>query len=144
MVRDKPRSPTRGARGCRKALAPVRFDGDESPCYLVTMFKTIWRHLKSWPELYVCLPLVLLTLPGSSLFIYALTGRAPQESMQWILDLSGRVNVAALIILFASFSRQATGVWLTKEEMLANPYMATCSLLTKIFYFVFFGWLFTH
>lgn len=108
------------------------------------MFSKIWNHLKSWPELYVCLPLVLLTLPGSSLFIYFLTGRAPQESMQWLLDLSGRVNVAALIILFASFSRQATGVWFTKQEMLVHPYMATLSALTKVFYFCFFGWLFTR
>lgn len=102
------------------------------------------KHLKSWPELYLCLPLVILTLPGSSLFIYSLTGRAPQENMDWILDLAGRINVAALILFFASFTRQATGVWLTKEEQLANPFNALLGSLTKAFYFCFFGWLFTR
>jgi hypothetical protein len=64
--------------------------------------------------------------------------------MQWLLDLAGRVNVAALVILFASFSRQATGVWLTKDEQFQHPYLSTVAMITKIFYFLFFGWLFTH
>lgn len=92
----------------------------------------------------MCLPLVVLTLPGSSLFIYFLTGRAPQESMDWILDLAGRVNVAALIILTASFARQCTGVWMTKQEMFEHPYIATLQAITKLFYFVGAAWLFSH
>lgn len=100
--------------------------------------------MKSWPELYVCLPIVLLTLPGAKNLVYFLSGREPQESMEWIMDMFGRVNVAALIILFASFARQATGVWMTKEEQFTHPYLATMSKISNAFYFVLFAWLFTH
>lgn len=110
----------------------------------LTFWQKIVKHVKSWPEFYVCLPLVFLSLPGASLLIYFLTGRAPQESMDWILDLASRVNVAALIILFASFARQATGVWYTKQEQLDNPLVAIQSSVTKAFYFIFFYILFTQ
>ncbi len=104
----------------------------------------IWTHLKSWPELYIALPLVLLSLPAVGLFVYFLTNRAPQDSMTWLVDLAGRVLVAALVILFTSFMRQATGVWLTKEEQLANPYFTTVQAIVKMFCLGIFVWLFTH
>jgi hypothetical protein len=108
------------------------------------MMTKIWMHLKSWPEAYVMFPLVLLAIPGSALFVYWLTGRAPQDSAAWVIDLTSRVLVASLVVLFTSFMRQATGVWLTKEEQLANPYFSTVQAVVKMFSIVVLVWLFTH
>lgn len=104
----------------------------------------LYIHLKSWPELYVAMPLVLLSIPGAALFAYFLTGRAPQESMTWLVDLSGRVTVAALVVVFTSFMRQASGVWMTKDEQFAHPILATVQQIVKMFCIAVFVWLFTH
>lgn len=104
----------------------------------------IWGHLKSWPELYIALPLATLSIPAASAGIYILTARAPEENMNYLLDLAGRVQTGALIIFCASFVRQTQGVWLTKEEKFKYPYYATLQFLSRIFSFLFFGWLFTR
>jgi hypothetical protein len=110
----------------------------------VTGWQAIKKHFSSWPELYLALPLGILSVPLAAFFVYGLTGRAPQENMDWILDFAGRLKIASFVVLFASLARQATGVWLTKEEYLAHPFHATLSHLTKAFYFLFFAWLFTR
>ena len=90
------------------------------------------------------LPLVLFALAVSPSYAYFISGRTPQESMSWVVDLSGRVIVAALVVLFSSFLRQVSGVWLTKEEQLANPYFTTVQAIVKMFSIGIFVWLFTH
>lgn len=113
-------------------------------CKTLTFRERLAKHFTSWPELYLALPLGILAVPLAALFVYGLTGHPPQENMDWVLDFAGRVKIAAFVILFASIARQATGTWLTKEEQLDYPYQATLATVTKMFYFVFFGWLFTH
>jgi hypothetical protein len=110
----------------------------------LTFRQRVAKHFASWPELYVALPLGILSVPLAALFVYALTGHVPKENMDWVLDFAGRVKIGAFVILFASIARQATGTWLTKEDQFAHPYLATIATLTKMFYFVFFAWLFTH
>lgn len=107
----------------------------------LTVWGSIKKHVMSWPELYVALPLGILSLPLAALFVFTLTGHRPQENMDWILDFAGRFKLACFVVVLVSFARQATGIWMTKEEQFAHPYMATLATLTKVFYFLFFAWL---
>ena len=106
--------------------------------------KSVWHHLKSWPELYVALPLALIAIPGAAYFSFFLTGRSPQEGTEWLVDLSARVAVASLIVLFTSFIRQASGVWMSKEEQFAHPFLALQQNVVKMFCIGVFAWLFVH
>lgn len=106
--------------------------------------QTIWAHFKSWPEFWLGLPLATLSIPTASAGIYFMTHRWPEENMNYLLDLASRVQTGALIIFCASFVRQTQGVWLTKEEKFAHPYYATLQFLSRVFSFIFFGWLFTR
>lgn len=110
----------------------------------LSFWESTKKHVKSWPELYLGLPLGILAVPLAALFVYGLTGHVPQENMDWILDFAGRIKQGAFILVFASLARQATGVWLTKEEYLASKFHAALGALTKAFYFLFFAWLFTR
>jgi hypothetical protein len=110
----------------------------------LTFWQSVRKHFTSWPELYIGLPLGILSVPLAALFVYALSGHEPQENMDWILDFAGRLKLGAFVIVFASLARQATGVWLTKEEYLAHPFHAALGSFTKAFYLLFFAWLFTR
>jgi hypothetical protein len=110
----------------------------------VTGFAAVVKHFRDWLEAYFMLPVALLLIPGSALLIYALTGRAPQESMDWLLELAGRVLVVILSLVLVSISTEATGTWLTKAEKLANPYVYTVSTAGKLVLFAMFLYALTH
>lgn len=110
----------------------------------VTGFAAVVKHFRDWMEGYLMLPLALLLIPGSALMIYALTGRAPQESMDFLLDLAGRVLVVILSLVLVSISTEATGTWLTKAEKLANPFVYTISTAGKLVLFALFLYFLSH
>lgn len=104
----------------------------------------MWRHLKQWPELWLGVPLATCSIPTAALFVYLLTQHWPEENMGYLVDLAGRVQVGALIIVSASLTRQALGTWYTKEEKIANPYLATLATLSTAFFLCLFAWLYTR
>jgi hypothetical protein len=110
----------------------------------LTGFAAVVKHFRDWLEAYFMLPVALLLIPGSALLIYALTGRAPQESMDWLLELAGRVLVVILSLVLVSVSTEATGTWLTKAEKLTNPYVYTVSTAGKLVLFAMFLYALTH
>lgn len=109
----------------------------------ISKCKTIWDHFKSWPELWIGLPIGTLTIPAAAYFVYILTGRAPQENMDYMIDLAGRIQTAAWIVVSASVTREALGNWYTKKEAMENRYIATLSTLSRAFYLLFYAWLYT-
>ena len=116
-----------------------------APCVATTsVFGSICKHVKSWPEIYVALPLALLLLPGAALLAYFLTGHAPQESMTWLVDFAGQVIKALFVVIFVSFMRQASGIWLTLQQQIDNPYLATVQAVVKMFCIAAAIYLFTH
>jgi hypothetical protein len=116
-----------------------------APCVATTsVFGSICKHVKSWPEIWVALPIALLLIPGAALLAYFLTGHAPQESMTWLVDFAGQIVKAVFVVIFVSVMKQATSVWLTKDEQIANPYLATVQAVVKMFCIAAAIYLFTN
>ncbi len=106
--------------------------------------RKILKHFESWSEAYLILPLTIASIIGASLLTQFLTGRPPKENVDWLTDYSSVAMKCALIIVFTSAMKQATGAWMTKEEKFAHPYLATISDAKIILTFLAFVWLFTH
>ncbi len=115
-----------------------------APTMIRKFFTAIWNHLKVWPEAYLILPLVLVAIPGAGLMVYYISGRAPMDSLEWLVDISSRVLVASLAILFTSFTKEASGFWMTKYEAFEHPYIATIQAIVKVICLVLFLWFFSH
>lgn len=111
---------------------------------VLTGFPAAAKHLRDWAEGYLFLPLALLLIPGAALLIYWLTGRAPSESLDWLLDLAGRVFVVVIALVLTSISIEATGTWLTKSEKLANPVVYIASTVSKLILLALFLFVLTH
>jgi hypothetical protein len=109
-----------------------------------TGFAAIVKHFRDWMEGYFFLPLALVLIPCSALLVYWLTGRSPQENMDWLLELAGRIFVVVIAMVLVSISTEVQGTWLTKVEKLANPVVYGISTLAKLALFVIFLYFLTH
>jgi hypothetical protein len=109
-----------------------------------TGYKAVIKHFRDWLEAYFWLPLSLFSIYGAAKFAYLLTGRAPTEGADWIVEFAQRAVVVVLVIFFVSVSREQTGFWLSKEESLAHPYHATLQLVSKMFMMGLFTYIFLH
>lgn len=132
MTTENPCDPVAGTPG-----VPI-------PKPTLTGFRAFVRHVQEWAEVYVGLPLALLLIPGAAYLIYVLSGRAPAESLGWLVDLAGRVLTITLALVLVSFSTEAAGTWLTKAEKLANPTIYIASTAGKIVLFAMFLYVLTH
>ncbi len=104
----------------------------------------LWKHFQNWSEAYLILPLTVASIIGASLFVQFLTGRPPAENVDWLADYSSVSMKCALVIVFTSAMKQATGSWMTKDEKLAHPYLATISDAKIIITFLAFVYMFSH
>ncbi len=105
-------------------------------------FTPIWNNLKSWATEYTILPLTILSIIGASYLTQFLTKRPPAENLDWLTDYSSLSMKCALIIVFTSAMKQCTGSWMTTEQKIAHPYLATIGDIKTIITFCVFAWLF--
>jgi hypothetical protein len=108
--------------------------------------KEIAHHLFSWAEGYLWLPLFIFGLIASKWLIVYETGRPLQYNIDWLMDLDQISIKCALIILFTSFFKQATGTgtWATREERAAHPGLALWSDVKVLLSFAGFLYVFTR
>lgn len=90
------------------------------------------------------LPLTIAAIAGAGLFQYFLTGRDPKENLSWLTDFSSVSMKCALIIVFTSAYKQASGVWLTKQDKLENPGRALIDDMKAIIALLVFTYVFLH
>lgn len=119
---------------------PPHIDTNPPPSGL----SAVWKHLTNWATIYFWLPLALLSVWLFSKGAYFLTGREPQENADWIVGISGNLIKCVFVIFFTEVTRQQTGVWLTKDELIANPNMAWTQTLSKCFTLLVFAYLLSH
>lgn len=109
------------------------------------MISRIWKHLSSWAEGYFWVPVMGLSIWLSGVVVRALNGgHALKENIDWLVDYQATSYKCILIVLFTSIFKQATGTWLTKEEKLEHPYLATVGAVTVLLSFFAFIYLFMH
>lgn len=105
---------------------------------------TVWGHLTNWATIYFWLPLSLLSIWLFSQFAYFLTGRRPQENLDWIVGFSFNLVKCVFVIFFVEVAREQTGVWFRKDELLANPSIAWAQTVGKCFQLFVFAYLLSH
>lgn len=104
----------------------------------------VYAHLHNWAEGYLWVPLSLLSIWLFAQFAYFLTGRRPQENADWIVGLGANLVKCVFLILLISITRQQTGIWLTKAELIANPRLALTQTLGKCVALIVFAYLLSH
>jgi hypothetical protein len=109
-----------------------------------TGLKAAWKHLQNWAEVYFWVPLALLSIYLLSEFAYLLTGRKPQENADWLVGLGGNLVKCMSLIMVVSVLNQQNGVWLTKEELIANPHLSRDQMVSKCVSLIVFGYLLAH
>lgn len=106
--------------------------------------KAVWNNLYNWLEGYFWLPLSLLLIIGAAKYVHFLTGRPSVESPDWIVGFSYRFVACIAVILLCSIMREATGIWLTKEEQKVNVVLACAQRFTTCFFAALFTYLLLH
>ena len=104
----------------------------------------VWKHIKNWLELYLWVPLSLLFIWGFAWFAYFLTGRRPQENVDWIVGLAGNFVKSVMLILLVSIFRQQCGLWLNREEQKDNPTLVWAQNILTIAAICVFGYILEH
>lgn len=103
----------------KKAAAPEQSKIDPVPP--PTGWALAWKHLRNWQSVYLFLPVSLLSIWLFAKMAYFLTGRQPQENADWIVGTAGNAVKLIFLIVFVELLRQQTGVWYTREQLIANP-----------------------
>jgi hypothetical protein len=104
----------------------------------------MFKHLRQWAEAYIWLPASLLSIWLAAKLAYFLTGRQPEENADFIIGYAQRTVVVVLVIFLFSVSREQTGFWMTKEECIAHPYLATLQALMKMYAMGLFAYIYLH
>ncbi len=107
-------------------------------------FIYVYNHVKSWPEGYVLLPLAILAVIGAAKFVYFLTGRSSTESPDWITGMTFRIVACGVVLLLTSWSKQATSVWMSKEEQQNNVMLAVVHHAKDVIFALLFAYLILH
>jgi hypothetical protein len=109
------------------------------------ILRAIGAHILAWLEVYFWIPAsigaVLLALYFAK---YLQHGHPVEESASWIYDLATRLVPCIVLVVLLSITRQATGVWLTKEEQMDHPWIATLQTLKTCFFAAAFIYLLSH
>jgi hypothetical protein len=111
---------------------------------VIGMMKSIFQHMYNWLEVYWWLPMSLLCVWLSVEFHFLMTGRPTGEDpYDWITGFAPQVVKSIIAIALVSISKEAFGSWLTKEEKIANPMLASvqsvCSTITFLALLYFLG-----
>jgi hypothetical protein len=117
---------------------------DESCEIKRPLIQEVGHHLFNWLEAYLWIPLAILSIPLLSYFAYFLTGRSPRESLDWLPEFGFRILQCVVVIVLVSVSRQATGIWMTKEEQIANPKLAMMQRVSSLTLFILWAYILTH
>lgn len=102
------------------------------------------NHLRNWATAYFWVPLALLSIWFFSKVAYWLTGRKPQENADWIVGLGGNLVKCVFVILLVEVTREQTGIWFKKDELLANPVIAWAQTVSKCVTLIVFAYLLSH
>lgn len=106
--------------------------------------KTILNFFWNWRELWLWLPLALLSIYAMAEFGYFLTGRRPTENVDWIVGTAGNLVKCVFLIALLSILRESTGVWMTKGEQIDNPKIAAIQAFSQAVALCVFAFVLSH
>lgn len=106
--------------------------------------KTIYRFLYNWRELWLWVPLAMLSIWGFAQFGFFLTGRQPTENVDWIVGMAGNLMKCILLIVILSIGRESNGVWATKIELMSYPRFHRYQTIKECVSLIVFAYLLSH
>lgn len=106
--------------------------------------RTVVKNLRNWLEGYFWMPVALILVYLATKYVYFLTGRPSIESPEWITGFAYRFVACIAVVLLCSITREATGVWLNKEEQKENVALAIAQKATTCFFGALFVYLLLH
>jgi len=105
---------------------------------------TILKHLTNWLEGYFWVPMAIISIPLLSYFAYFLSGRFPRLNLDFLPEFGFRILQCIVVIVLVSVSRQAVGIWMTKEEQMENPVLAIAQKTSSLALFILWTYVLLH
>lgn len=105
---------------------------------------SIWKHITNWVEAYFWIPVAVISIPLLSHFAYYLSGYKPKENLDFLPEFGFRILQCIVVIVLVSVSRQAVGIWMTKEEQFENPRLAIAQRVSSLILFILWAYVLTH
>lgn len=108
----------------------------------------ILKHISSWPEVYLWLPLAVLNVILLARFSHFLTGRAPLDNgIDWV-QKGEHVLTCVFLVVLLSIWKEANGDWMTPEqkwlERQAHPAVGVAEKFKQLGIFLGFVWILLH
>lgn len=112
---------------------------------LSLLLGSVRKGIRNWVEVWFWVPVAFLSIFFTSRFCYFVTGREPSdESADYIMAYSQRLVLCVLVVVMTSMFKEATGVWLTKEERIDNPKVAISGDVKILISALMFTYIFMH
>lgn len=104
----------------------------------------IWTHIQNWKTVYIFMPVAFFLIWLFSKGAYLITGRKPQENVDWIVGVAGNSVKLVILIVFCELIRESTGTWHTKEELIAHPEIGWRQDFAKCVYLIVGAYILSH
>lgn len=109
-----------------------------------TGFAAVWKHVQDWQSIYLFVPISLFSIWLFAQFGYFLTGRRPTENVDYIVGIAGNLIKLVFLIVFCEVTRQATGHWYSKAELMANHQLAKWQTISKCVTLIVGAYILSH
>lgn len=97
-----------------------------------TILGNIGKHLADWAELYLWVPVSLLSIFALAELYSVATGRTVQDDPAWVVEMAPLLVRCVFAIALVSIYKQATSVWYAKEELLGRWQIMAVDAVTRL------------
>lgn len=104
----------------------------------------VWKFVKDWATPYFWLPLMFFFIWLFAKGAKLITGREPQENVDYLIGIAGKLVQSACIILVLELLRQQTGIWWKPEDLKNYPHLAWSQAVVQCIAIASFVFLFLH
>ena len=96
--------------------------------------KTFIHHLRNWLEIYLWIPLSVVSIQLFAVLYYYITGRAVvDDPWGWLVDSGPQIfRVIVAIALTSIFVEAGTIGWLTPDQAEKNPILASVKAVCRV------------
>ena len=82
---------------------------------ITTKLVSLRLHISQWSEIYVVIPIVVVSIILAAKFVFYLTGRAPTDDVSAVAGLAMRCLAVAAVIGLTTLTKQALDSWISEE-----------------------------
>lgn len=125
-------------------MADEKYEPHVDPVPPPTGWWAVWKFITDWATSYFWLPLTFLLIWLFSKGAKLITGREPQENVDYLIGIAGKMVQGVCIIFVMEVMRQQTGHWWKQEDLKTYPHLAYAQAATQCVTITALVWLFLH